>query len=383
MEIPKPFEKKIIASPKDFLPSREDFKVIGAFNPGVTTIKTEQGLETILFARVAESPLEKIPGKILLPYFKILNEEQSIPKIDYDIIDEKEFKTINEKEAFPKIGPCRLRFVSLPKMMILNNNREISSTAQNPAIYPSWKFDKYGLEDVRITNFEDGTYIITYVTPHDEFGVGSSILTTKKIKESFDLERITSDNTPRPEIIGKDVAIFPTKVPSPSKTTIIDKNNPVYASFIRPNAFSGLSTPGIWISYSPDLVHWGQNHRLISSEKGEVTGTGSPPEKRQYGWMAAYHETTRNNKGKTKYVTKLMTLDLDEPWKVLHKSPVLLNREDFRDILPEDGFVPDTVFTTGMVIDGERTDFYQGIDDQWTTLASFYTKDIDKFAQKK
>ena len=88
-------------------------------------------------------------------------------------------------------------------------------------------------------------------------------------------------------------------------------------------------------------------------------------------------------KGKTKYVTKLMTLDLKEPWKVLTLSSTLLERKDFRELLPKDGYVPNTVFTTGMVVDRGRTDFYQGIDDEWTTLASFYTEDVDKFVRTK
>ena len=79
----------------------------------------------------------------------------------------------------------------------------------------------------------------------------------------------------------------------------------------------------------------------------------------------------------------MLTLDLENPWRVLHKTPVFLDREDFRELLPENGYVPDTVFTTGIIFDGDRIDFYQGIDDQWTTCASFYTEDIDKFARTK
>lgn len=382
MNIPKPFEKKIIASPEDFSPINENFKVIGAFNPGVTTVETQQGLETILFVRVAETPRRRLPGKILLPYFHIQNEEQAPLKIDYDIADRKTFETIRKKEVTPKQGPNRLRHVSLPRKVVLDEDRKISEIYQEPVIYPSWEFDRFGLEDIRVTHIED-KYMITYTIPHREFGVWSSILSTNEIKKTQSLERITLENTPRPEIMGKDVVIFPTKIPSPTKTENINKGQPIYASFIRPNAFSDLSIPGIWISYSPDLVHWGQNHRLITSENGEITGGGSPPVKRPKDWVAAYHETTRNEKGRTKYVTKLMTLDLEEPWKVLHKSPVLLDREDFRELLPKDGYVPDTVFTTGMVIDGDRTDFYQGVDDKWTTMASFYTKDIDEFARIK
>ena len=380
MKPPKPFEIKLIASPKDYAPLREDFKVVGAFNPGVTSVETDKGLETILYMRIAESPRKRMRDKILLPYFHIKNKEGSPIEIDYDIIDKKDLKKPSKKEVTLKEGPIRLKHISLPRMIILNENRNISERRQEPIIYPAWEYDRFGIEDVRITSFEDGRYFITYATPHREFGVNSQILSTRNIKDSKDLERVTSDNTPRPEVSGKDAVLFPEKVPSPSTTEMIEKREKLYASFIRPNAFSDLSTPGIWISYSPDLVHWGQNHRLTVSENGEVTGTGSPPVKRLYGWLEAYHKTTME-KGKTKYVTKLMTLDLKEPWKVLTLSSTLLERKDFRELLPKDGYVPNTVFTTGIVVDGGRTDFYQGIDDQWSTLASFYTEDIDRFAR--
>ncbi|HUW43457.1 MAG TPA: hypothetical protein VMV95_00650 [Bacillota bacterium] len=382
MKPPQPFEIKIIASPKDYTPLRKDFKVVGAFNPGVTSVETDKGLETILYMRIPETPTKKISNKILLPFFKINNKEGSPLEIDYDIIDKKDLKKIGKKEVVPKQGHKRLRHISLPRMVILDENRNISERRQGPIIYPSWEYDRFGLEDVRITPFEDGRYFITYATPHREFGVNSQILSTRNIKDSKDLERVTFDNTPRPEIRGKDVVLFPEKIPSPSTTEMIEKREKLYTSFIRPNAFSDLSTPGIWISYSPDLVHWGQNHRLTLSENGKVTGTGSPPVKRPYGWLEAYHETTME-KGKTKYVTKLMTLDLKEPWKVLTLSSTLLERKDFRELLPKDGYVPNTVFTTGMIIDEGRTDFYQGIDDQWSTLASFYTEDVDKFVRTK
>ena len=159
MNPPKLFETKIIVSPEDFSPTREDFEVIGAFNPGVTTVETPQGLETILFVRVAETPLESMPGKILLPYFHIPNVEQAPPKIAYDIVDRKTLKRIRKREVTPKQGPIRLRHISLPRMVILNTDREISNIHQEPAISPSWEFDRFGLEDVRITYLENRGYI--------------------------------------------------------------------------------------------------------------------------------------------------------------------------------------------------------------------------------
>jgi len=382
MKPPKPFEIKLIASPEDYAPLREDFKIVGTFNPGVTSIKTDKGLETILYVRVAETPTKRITDKILLPFFHINNKEGSPLDIDYDVMDRKDLKKIGKKEVVPKKGPSRLRHISLPRMVILDENRNIIERSQKPMIYPSWEYERFGLEDVRITSFEDGRYFITYSTPHREFAVNSHILSTKNVKDLKNLERVTSDNTPRSEVRGKDIALFPNKIPSPSTTEMIKKGEKVYASFIRPNDFNDLSTPGVWISYSPDLVHWGQNHRLTVSENGEVTGTGSPAVKRPYGWLEAYHETTME-KGKTKYVTKLMALDLKETWKVLVLSPTLLDREVFRELLPKDGYVPNTVFTEGMIVDEGRTDFHNGIDDAWSTLASFYTEDVGRFVNGK
>ena len=383
MKQPKPFEKKIIASPEDFTPIRDDFKVIGAFNPGVTTVKTPEGLETILYVRIAETPRKKISRKILLPFFHIKNRERSTPELDYDIVNKRDIKKISKKSVMLAQGHTRLKHISLPRMIVLDKNRNISEINQEPIIYPAWEYERFGLEDVRITHLEDGRYVITYATPHREFGVHSHILITNNVKNLKNLERVTSENTPRPEIRGKDVAVFPEKVPSPSTTEILRKGQLIYAAFTRPSEHPDISTPGISICYSPDLVHWGQDHRLTLSEKGEVTGTGSPPVKRPYGWLEAFHETTRNEKNKTKYVTRLMTLDLQAPWQVSNITQILLKREDFRELLPKDGYVPDTIFTTSMIIDEERTDVYNGIDDEWTTLASFYTEDIDKFARAK
>ncbi len=85
MKPPKPFEIKLIASPEDYTPLREDFKIVGAFNPGVTCVRTDKGLETILYVRVAETPAKRITGEVSLPYFNINNKEGSPVKINYEV----------------------------------------------------------------------------------------------------------------------------------------------------------------------------------------------------------------------------------------------------------------------------------------------------------
>ena len=372
-----PFETKILASPKDYTPTRPDFKVIGAFNPGVTQVENNGKLETILYVRIAETPIKQ-EGYVCLPFFHIPNEKTNHLELDYDRIPENEISKPGKKEAVLKDGHCRLRHISLPKILILNEDKEIIERKQSPAIYPEWEFERFGIEDLRITHFENERYFVTYSTPHRDFGVRSSILDLENILDG-DHKRVISENTPRPEVLGKDVVLFPKKIPSPSSTKTISNKEKLYAAFTRPNAFDSLSTPGIWISYSPDLVHWGQEHRLTN---GEISGTGAPPVKIENQWIEPYHETTITKNG-VKYVTRILSLDAENPWKVLNRSPILLERDDLKKLLPKKGYVPNVIFTTGMITNGDKTDFYHGVDDKWTVLTSYYTEDILKFAKKE
>ena len=57
MILPRCFEK-LLLRPSDLKPSRDDFEVVGAFNPGVV----RAGDEVVMLVRVAERPREVRPG---------------------------------------------------------------------------------------------------------------------------------------------------------------------------------------------------------------------------------------------------------------------------------------------------------------------------------
>ncbi|KKL17045.1 hypothetical protein LCGC14_2489500, partial [marine sediment metagenome] len=148
---PKPFHTKIIASPKDFAPSSPDMKVIGAFNPGVTTI----GLETLLMIRVAEKYKGDERDYIHLPFFGIPNEEGIAPIIKFDAYSKEEIKVNKKDIKLPSDNEGnertnRLRHISLPRIMRIDENG-IIKREQKPALYPSWEYERFGMEDFRIT----------------------------------------------------------------------------------------------------------------------------------------------------------------------------------------------------------------------------------------
>ncbi len=374
---PKPFERRIIASPEDYIPLSKECKVIGAFNPGVAQIKTEKGLETILMVRVAESPSYNHP--FWLPFFDIPNQyNYSKFKMDFDKPSKQEILEEFEESVRLKNNPHkRLKHISLPRLMRLDKQGNVIERRQEPCLYPLWEDERFGIEDVRITSMIDGRYAITYVCPHRS-GILTEILITKNFKE---FESVVKGNTPRAVFIGKDVAIFPEKIPSPYETEIIKIGDKVYTALIRPDAHSDYSKPGIWVSYSPDLACWGLPHRLTIPKKGEVAGTGSSLIKLNGRWMGPYHEITETKNGK-RYDTKLISLDKKNPWKDCKTSGVLLKREDYQDILPEKGYTSNVVYTTGIINNNGITTLFSGIDDTWTVMDKFYTGDLTKFLER-
>jgi len=403
---PKPFERKIIASPKDYLPLSENCRVIGAFNPGVAKVKNEnKGIEYWLLIRVAQAQIQDNPNKIKLPYFEIPNEENQKLEVKFDMYLKENI--IKEYEKDVKIpddsgGSCRMKHISLPMLLKLDEKGNVIERQKKPLIYPAYEYERFGMEDFRITDMTktsleeilnnsknwikgklgygqslQGNYVLTYVIPHRKESVSTPFMITKDFKN---FKRLPEGNTPRPSMVAvKDVIPFPEKVEFPHKTEAIRKNQKVYVGFTRPSGFDNVSKPGIWVSYSLDGILWGNPHRLTS--EGEKTGSGTPPIKVNHRWLTAYHEITKT-RDEIRYNGKLMSMDEKEPWKNCKTSGVLLKREDYRDILPKDGYTRNVVYPTGMTIHNGITTLFSGIDDTWTVMDKFYTEDTLKFLEK-
>jgi predicted GH43/DUF377 family glycosyl hydrolase len=151
IKAPKPFERKVIASPEDYSSLSKECKVIGAFNPGVAQIKTEKGLETILMIRVAESPSHKHPN--WLPFFHISNKNYSSNlELDFDKPLQADIEEEHKKHVKLKDETNRLKHISLPRLMKLDEQGNIIERNQEPCIHPLWEYERFGIEDIRITD---------------------------------------------------------------------------------------------------------------------------------------------------------------------------------------------------------------------------------------
>jgi predicted GH43/DUF377 family glycosyl hydrolase len=138
-----------------------------------------------------------------------------------------------------------------------------------------------------------------------------------------------------------------------------------WAMIHRPSAVRGFAH--IWLSYSPDLIHWGDHQLLLEARDGAwwdagKIGLGPPPLETAEGWLLCYHGVHATSSGPI-YRVGLALLDLEDPRRVLRRTDewVLAPTEPYE----RSGDVNKVVFPTGWVVDPvtQRLSIYYGAGD--------------------
>jgi beta-1,4-mannooligosaccharide/beta-1,4-mannosyl-N-acetylglucosamine phosphorylase len=231
---------------------------------------------------------------------------------------------------------------------------DLSSTLTSS---PDYHEEKWGLEDPRIVFLsEENRYAITY-TSFSGGGPQVSLIVTEDFKK---FERKGTLVPPE----DKDAALFPKKFKGR------------YVLIHRPMV---KGEGHIWISFSPDLTHWGEHRILIPTRKGWWdscrVGLGTQPIETSEGWLIIYHGVRTTAAGGL-YRVGLALLDLEEPWKIKKRSEewVMGPREEYEYI----GDVPGVVFPTGAVLNKETNELriYYGAADTSIGLATAQLSEI-------
>jgi len=212
-----------------------------------------------------------------------------------------------------------------------------------PATEGNFKeYEEYGLEDPRIT-YINGEYLITY-SAYSRNGVRIGLAKTTDFKSIHRISLITQADY-------RNVVIFP------------EMFNGLYARLDRPH--SEISPWSIWISYSPDLIFWGEAKLIMKPcqyhwDEMKV-GPGAPPIKTPRGWLHIYHGVFETMDGSV-YRLGVALHDIDDP------SIILAVGEDW--ILQPDepyeitGYVHNVVFCCGAIPeeDGSIKIYWGGAD---------------------
>lgn len=164
----------------------------------------------------------------------------------------------------------------------------------------------WGLEDPRITYLEgEGRYIVAYTA----YSAGGPLVALAETTDFVRFDRLGPVMPPD----DKDAALFPVKFGGR------------YALIHRPFPAHHLQVGAhIWLSFSPDLKHWGDHQILIAARRGgwwdaHKIGLSPPPLRTERGWLVLYHGVRRTASG-CLYRLGLALLDLEDPRKVLRRS---------------------------------------------------------------
>lgn len=338
----------LLLRPEDVPSSRDDFEVVGAFNPGAV----RAGNEVVLLVRVAERPRERRAGFTGLPRWDRSDglTVDWVPDADLDLVDPR---VVRRKAD----GLVRLTFTSHLRVVRCGDGRAVRKVT-DVAFLPQAEVEEFGVEDPRVTPIGDKFYV-TYVAV-SRHGPATALASTTDFR-SFDRHGVVFC----PE--NKDVVLFPEKVGGS------------YAALHRPVCGTPFTRPEIWTAASPDLIHWG-GHAPLALAGGEWrsgrVGAGVPPIRVADGWLELYHGNRRPTKpGEVgSYFGGALLLDAEAPSRVRRSLPQpFLTPEAAFEVA---GFVPNVVFPTGAVRDGGALLVYYGAADAATAVAEFSEREL-------
>lgn len=227
----------------------------------------------------------------------------------------------------------------------------IDSEPTLPADPDHFHEELWGIEDPRITYVPElKKYAVVY-TAFSSSGPGVALALTE---DFHTFERFGMIMPPE----DKDAALFPYRIGGH------------WAMIHRP-----VSAPGsnMWMSYSPDLRHWGSHKLMLAARQGgwwdaNKIGLSPPPIETPQGWLVIYHGVRQNAAGAI-YRLGIALFDLHTPERCLKRS----NEWIFGPEEPyeQHGDVDNVVFPCGYTIapDGDTIHLYYGAADTSIALA--------------
>ncbi len=223
------------------------------------------------------------------------------------------------------------------------------SLLADPEHYPE---ELWGIEDPRITYVPElERYAIVY-TAFTRDGPGVALAFTD---DFVSFERYGFIMSPE----DKDAALLPHRI------------NGLWALIHRP-----VSAPRahMWISYSPDLRHWGDHKLMLVARRGawwdaNKIGLSPPPIQTPEGWLVIYHGVRQTASGSI-YRLGLALFDLHTPELCLKRSNEWFFAPE--ELYERAGDVGNVVFPCGYTIEpgGDIIRMYYGAADTSIALAT-------------
>ena len=193
-----------------------------------------------------------------------------------------------------------------------------------------------GAYDPRITRIGDD-FIILYGSHNNRLGTRIGIV---KTRDFIHFEHVATAS----EINNRNGALFP------------DLFDGRYCRLERPFGGGEQSPCDMWMSFSRDLVYWGEGRPFMDARPGHwdglKLGAGAPPIRIAEGYLEIYHGVSCSCDGSI-YALFACIVDAKEPWRILarSKAPLLFPEMPYE----KDGRVANVVFTCNAILEEDDT----------------------------
>lgn len=230
-------------------------------------------------------------------------------------------------------------------------------------ITPEFDWEKFGLEDPRLTCI-DNKYYIFYTAlsdyPHSPAGIKIAVALTSDFKKIEEKHQVTHFNS-------KAMALFPEKINGkltavltvhtdmpPAKIAIAQFDNPaqIWDQNFWQNWYNSLDT------HTLNLLRSSDDHIEV----------GAPPIKTASGWLLIYSYIKNYRTQYKTFGIEAILLDPTDPTKIISRTqkPLLTPQENYE----LQGKVPNVIFPSGALVHENELGIYYGAADTTCCLAT-------------
>jgi len=236
---------------------------------------------------------------------------------------------------------------------------------------PEDEWEQFGIEDPRVTFFE-GCYYLFYTAlstyPFSADGIKVAVAVTHDLQEIEERHLITPFN-------AKAMTLFPERVGG--KVTAIfsahTDSSDAKMSIVQVDNIEELWSPDFWDRWHENIDGHVLDVRRNNYDHVEV---GAPPIKTEQGWLMIYSHIQNYfpGGGERVFGIEALLLDLNNPQKIIGRSggPIMVPEAPYELV----GHVPNVIFPSGAILDGEILNIYYGSADTTTSIARVYLRDL-------
>jgi predicted GH43/DUF377 family glycosyl hydrolase len=240
-------------------------------------------------------------------------------------------------------------------LLLAESNYEVhfapESRVSQRVLFPSGPSQSNGIEDARFVRFQNDDGSFTYYATYTAY---DGKITLPQLLETPDFLHFNFSTLNGPAVQNKGMALFPRKV------------NGQYAMLSRQD------DENLLLMFSDNVRFW-QTPRLLLSpalawEFVKIGNCGSPIET-DAGWLVLSHGVGAMRK----YCLGAFLLDLNDPTRVLGRlrEPLLSPNESERE-----GYVPNVVYTCGVLLHGRELVIPYAMSDYATSFATVSLDDL-------